>query len=73
MATMRVRPVWIPERVPAKITCLQCGSPTQALLDSEKGKGFHYRCQRCGGNTVVSLEQLNDPAWRPKLMGSKAS
>lgn len=73
MAASRVRPVWIPERVPAKITCLQCGSPTEAVLASEKDEGFTYRCQRCGGNTVVSLDQLNDPRWRLKLMGAKAS
>jgi hypothetical protein len=45
----------------------------EALLTGEKGESFSYRCQRCGGNTVVSLDQLNDPAWRPKLMRAKAS
>ena len=69
----RVRPIWIPERVPARITCLHCGSPMEALLANESGEGFSYRCQRCGGNTVVSLDQLNDPTLRPKLMGAKAS
>ena len=70
----RVRPVWIPERVPARITCMKCGSPLQAsLADDKEPGGFRYKCQRCGGDTVVSLDQLNDPAWRPKLTGAKAS
>ena len=70
----RVRPVWIPERVPARITCMKCGSPMQASLEDDKQAGsFRYKCQRCGGDTVVSLDQLNDPAWRPRLMGAKAS
>ncbi len=73
MAMTRVRPVWIPERVPARIACLHCGSPMEAVLASEKSEAFSYRCQRCGGSTVVSLEQLNDPLWRPKLMRAKAS
>ncbi len=73
MTVTRVRPVWIPERVPAKITCLQCGTPMEAVLASGKSEGFNYRCQSCGGDTVVSLDQLNDPTWRPKLMGAKAS
>lgn len=73
MSVTRVRPVWIPERVPAKITCLQCSSPMEAVLASEKSEGFNYCCQRCGANTLVSLDQLNDPTWRPKLMGAKAS
>jgi hypothetical protein len=45
----------------------------EAVLASEKSEAFSYRCQRCGGSTVVSLEQLNDPLWRPKLMRTKAS
>jgi hypothetical protein len=45
----------------------------EAVLASEKGEGFTYLCQRCGGNTVVSLKQLNDPLLRPKLMRAKAS
>lgn len=70
----RVRPVWIPERVPAQITCMQCGSPRKAsLADDKQPGGFRYKCQCCGGDTVVSLDQLNDPTWRPKLMGAKAS
>lgn len=70
----RVRPVWIPERVPARITCMQCGSPLQASLAGDKQPGgFRYKCQHCGGDTVVSLDQLNDPMWRPRLMGAKAS
>jgi hypothetical protein len=70
----RVRPVWIPERVPARITCMQCGSPLEASLSDERQpEGFRYKCQRCGGDTVVSLDQLNDPSWRPRLMGAKAS
>jgi transcription elongation factor Elf1 len=70
----RVRPVWIPERVPARITCMQCGSPLQAsFADDNQSDGFRYKCQACGRDTVVSLEQLNDPTWRPKLMGAKAS
>ena len=70
----RVRPVWIPERVPARITCMKCGSPLQAsLADDNQPGGFHYKCQHCGEDTVVSLDQLNDPAWRPRLMGAKAS
>jgi DNA-directed RNA polymerase subunit RPC12/RpoP len=73
MTMTRVRPVWIPERVPAKITCMQCGSPMEAVLASEKEGGFSYRCQRCGGSTVVSLDQLNDPTLRAKLMGARAS
>jgi len=53
---------------------MKCGSPLQAsLADDNQPGGFHYKCQHCGGDTVVSLEQLNDPAWRPKLMGAKAS
>ena len=69
----RVRPVWIPERVPARITCLKCGSPLQAsLADNNHSEGFHYKCQCCGGDTVVSLDQLNDPSWRTRLMGMGA-
>jgi hypothetical protein len=45
----------------------------EALLASGKSEGFSYSCQRCGGNTVVSLDQLNDPTWRLRLMGAKAS
>ncbi len=74
MVTHRVRPVWIPERVPAKITCLQCGSRMEAVLNSEReGVSFSYKCQQCGGDTVLSLDQLNDPVLRPKIMGAKAS
>lgn len=73
MTIARVRPVWIPERVPAKITCLQCGSRMEAVLATEKEGGFSYRCQRCGESTVVSLDQLNDPALRARLTGTKPS
>jgi hypothetical protein len=46
----------------------------EAVLASENaGGGFNYKCQRCGGDTVLSLDQLNDPMLRPRLMGAKPS
>lgn len=68
MTTLRVRPVWIETRVPARITCPHCRLVDQALLrpDSEPDR-YEYQCKGCNSVLTLSLDQLNDPALREKI------
>lgn len=52
---------------------MRCAAPMLAAFTDEAGvEGYHYRCEQCGAETIVSLDQLNDPDWRSRLMGARA-
>ncbi len=70
----RVRPVWIPTRVPALIACESCLTSEARLEVVDESKSvYRYVCRKCGTVSELSLEQLNDPVWRARAACNKAS
>lgn len=71
MVHARVRPVWISTRVPARISCQLCGVRDHAVLNpNSEPDQYHYRCQSCSAEVVLTLAELNDPDWRAKAQAA---